>query len=179
MDYYSSTIIPYIGYLYRGSDTIYTATGFSKWGLTNGVAAGMVIRDLICGVKNPWSDMVDARRWDIKHAAAGAAMENWHTAKHFISDKIKARMAPDIKELKPGDGGLYRVNGETVGAYLDLNNKYHLVKPVCTHLGCHVLFNHTDKVYDCPCHGSQFDIDGRVIHGPASKDLCQRNDLKW
>jgi hypothetical protein len=89
MDYYSSAILPYIGYLYRGSNTIYTATGFSKWGLANGVASGLILRDMMTGVKNPWADMVDARRWDLMKQASGAAMEGWHTTKHFISDKIK------------------------------------------------------------------------------------------
>jgi Rieske Fe-S protein len=88
-------------------------------------------------------------------------------------------VAPSITTLKAGDGGLVKVGSETVGAYLDLNGKYHIVTPICTHLGCHVLFNHTDKVYDCPCHGSQYDIDGKVIHGPAVKNLCKREDLKW
>lgn len=178
MDYFSSAVLPYIGLLYRGTSSIYTGTGFSKWGLTNGVAAAMICRDLIQGVKNPWSDLVDARRWDL-HAASGAAMENWHTTKHFVGDKIKAMMAPDISTLKRGEGGLVKVKGEQVGAYLDMDGKYHLVKPICTHLGCHILWNKTDRTWDCPCHGSQFSFNGEVIHGPACKNLCKRDDLKW
>jgi Rieske Fe-S protein len=34
-----------------------------------------------------------------------------------------------------------------------------------------VAFNAGDKKIKCPCHGSQFDLDGRVIHGPASRPL--------
>jgi glycine/D-amino acid oxidase-like deaminating enzyme/nitrite reductase/ring-hydroxylating ferredoxin subunit len=179
MDYYSSAILPYIGYLYRGSDTIYTATGFSKWGLTNGVASAMIIRDLVTGVSNPYAAMVDARRWDLAKGAAGLALEGWHATKHMISDKIKARFAPDISTLKPGEGAVVKAAGEIVGAYHDKNGDYHLVTPVCTHLGCNVVFNQTDRTWDCPCHGSQFAIDGTVIHGPACKNLCKRDDLKW
>jgi Rieske Fe-S protein len=43
--------------------------------------------------------------------------------------------------------------------------------PVCTHRQCVVAFNAGDKKIKCPCHGSQFDLDGRVIHGPASRPL--------
>lgn len=186
-------------------------------GLSNGVASAMICRDLILGVKNSWFPIVDARRWSLK-AVPGAAEEGWHTAKHFISDKIKAKMAPDVSTLQRGQGGVVKIKGESVGAYLDMDGKYHLVKPVCTHLGCNIVFNQTDRTWsdaskqhgcdsvqwstldsnrlpisplyciaffllcasrDCPCHGSQFDIDGRVIHGPACKNLCKRDDLKW
>lgn len=42
---------------------------------------------------------------------------------------------------------------------------------VCTHLGC--LYNWSDQegIFICPCHGSQFDRDGRYIQGPAPRDL--------
>ena len=47
----------------------------------------------------------------------------------------------------------------------------HAVSPVCTHLGCLVAFNIAERTWDCPCHGSRFDVDGRVIEGPALQDL--------
>ena len=122
--------------------------------------------------------MLDARRWDLK-AVPGMIKENLHTAQHFFADKIKALVAPNIDSLKPGTGGLVKAKGQTVGAYLDRDGKYHVVKPVCTHLGCHLLFNQGDSVWDCPCHGSQFGIDGDVIHGPAVKALEQIKDLEW
>lgn len=56
-------------------------------------------------------------------------------------------VSSDISKLRPGEGGLCKVNGETVGAYLDSDGKYHLVKPICTHLGCEVLFNQGDKCW--------------------------------
>jgi Rieske Fe-S protein len=47
----------------------------------------------------------------------------------------------------------------------------HAVSPVCTHLGCHVKFNHAEKTWDCPCHGSRFGLDGAVLDGPAAQNL--------
>jgi cytochrome b6-f complex iron-sulfur subunit len=40
---------------------------------------------------------------------------------------------------------------------------------VCAHLGCTV--EHNDDGFACPCHGSRFDLDGKVTHGPAQKTL--------
>jgi Rieske Fe-S protein len=108
----------------------------------------MIFRDMITGVKNPWADMVDARRWDVIKTASSTIQETIHTQKHLISDKIKARFAPNIDTLKPGEGGTVKAGGEIVGAYLDKTGKYHLVTPVCTHLGCNVLFNVTDRTWE-------------------------------
>lgn len=179
MDYYSGDHIPMIGHLYRGTDSIFTATAMSKWGLANGIAAAEIITDLIEGRENPYTHMVDARRVDI-HQAKGFLLENLHTAEHFIKDKFKSAFTTrNILSLQPDEGDLVKVGLRTVGAYRDPQGVYHIVNPVCTHLGCSLLFNSGDKVWDCPCHGSQYDVDGSVIHGPAVKPLTKLTDIEW
>lgn len=42
---------------------------------------------------------------------------------------------------------------------------------VCTHLGCITRFRSDDRVIACPCHGSRFDLEGNVVHGPAPRPL--------
>jgi cytochrome b6-f complex iron-sulfur subunit len=44
-----------------------------------------------------------------------------------------------------------------------------VLSAVCTHLGCTV--NKTEQGFDCPCHGSHFDKDGKACSGPASRPL--------
>ncbi len=41
----------------------------------------------------------------------------------------------------------------------------------CTHLGCLVNYQDTEKIFLCPCHQSRFQWDGKYISGPAKKDL--------
>lgn len=42
---------------------------------------------------------------------------------------------------------------------------------VCTHQGCTVSWQASNNKFDCPCHGSQFDKDGKVLQGPATTSL--------
>lgn len=181
MDYYSGDHIPFIGYLYRGSNSIYTATGFSKWGLATGVAAADIINALIHDEANPpFLDIVDARRWDLQRQWKTVLEESMHTASHFVKDKVKAILPQkSVVALNPGDGSIVEAGSETVGAYRDEDGNLHVVRPTCTHLGCTLIFNIGDKVWDCPCHGSRFGPDGDVIHGPATRPLTRLQHLEW
>ena len=42
---------------------------------------------------------------------------------------------------------------------------------VCTHLGCITRYHADEGAIACPCHGSRFDVDGNVVHGPAPRAL--------
>mmetsp|Transcript_41366 Transcript_41366/g.88003 ORF Transcript_41366/g.88003 Transcript_41366/m.88003 type:complete len:218 (-) Transcript_41366:60-713(-) len=46
------------------------------------------------------------------------------------------------------------------------------INAVCTHLGCVVPWNPTEKKFKCPCHGSQYNAQGRVVRGPAPLSLA-------
>jgi len=150
MDYMTGDHIPYMGRLYRGCDTIYTATGFSKWGLANGVAGAELVTDLILhcnAAKNPFQHMVDARRWDLTATASTAMEESVHVAKHMIGDKLKHALTfTSHTELGLNEGGIVRNGLHTVGAFRSADGAYHVVKPVCTHLGCDLVFNNGKTV---------------------------------
>ncbi len=46
-----------------------------------------------------------------------------------------------------------------------------IFSPICPHLGCRYNYDATAKIFACPCHGSQFDHDGKHIAGPAARGL--------
>ena len=62
--------------------------------------------------------------------------------------------------------------------YIDENNIEHTVYNKCPHFKCGLVFNETEKTWDCPCHGSRFDIDGKCIEGPSNYDIIYKNSDK-
>jgi Rieske Fe-S protein len=58
-----------------------------------------------------------------------------------------------------------------LAVYRDEAGEIHACSAVCTHMKCIVAWNSTEKSWDCGCHGSRFDVDGRVLNGPAVEAL--------
>jgi glycine/D-amino acid oxidase-like deaminating enzyme/nitrite reductase/ring-hydroxylating ferredoxin subunit len=164
--------VPYVGRLSPLTEHLWTATGFRKWGMTNGTVAAMILTDRLTGKENPRADLFDSERTKPAASIKRFLTENAKTGLHFVGDRLKA--AKRLDELAAGEGGIVRAGGQTVAAYRDEHGKVHAVSPVCTHLGCHVGWNDLEKTWDCPCHGSRYDYHGRVIQGPAVKDLPKR-----
>lgn len=53
-------------------------------------------------------------------------------------------------------------------------DQFKILSPKCTHLGCRITSN-INNIFTCPCHGSQFNLDGEVLKGPAMKQLKELN----
>jgi len=77
-------------------------------------------------------------------------------------------------DLKPNTGQVINQNGEKIAVCRDETGNLTAVSAVCTHTGCTVNWNNKEKTWDCPCHGSRFDKSGKVITGPAVKDLPKK-----
>jgi glycine/D-amino acid oxidase-like deaminating enzyme/nitrite reductase/ring-hydroxylating ferredoxin subunit len=174
-DYMPVDGVPYVGRLTRRSDHVYAATGFKKWGMTNGTAAAILLADLVLGRPNPWAELFDSKRLKPLASAPKFVKENASVARHFIGDRLDRGEAAEAEELRPGEGRMLRLAGHKTAAYRDEGGRLHTLSPVCTHLGCHVTWNPAERSWDCPCHGSRFDGDGTVIQGPATRDLERRD----
>ncbi len=60
---------------------------------------------------------------------------------------------------------------EKIYVFRDRERGFAVASAVCTHLGCTVGYFQTDERFHCPCHGSVFGADGKVLHGPAPRPL--------
>jgi len=55
-------------------------------------------------------------------------------------------------------------------AHVD-NGTFVAIDATCTHMQCTVDYNALNRTFDCPCHDSTYEVDGRVIGGPAVRPL--------
>jgi glycine/D-amino acid oxidase-like deaminating enzyme/nitrite reductase/ring-hydroxylating ferredoxin subunit len=168
--------IPYVGPVTPGNDRIFTASGFRKWGMTNGVAAARIIADRLLGRENAWAETFDSNRVKPLAAAASLIKENVNVGAHFFGDRLASPDAGSLENLDPGQGGIVKVGSTKVAAFRDADGDVQAVSPICTHLYCELRFNSGDQSWDCPCHGSRYAVDGTVLEGPATRDL-ERQDL--
>ena len=159
----------YIGHDFLDAPNIYYATGDSRHGMTHGtIYAGMLISDQILGYQNRWSHTYNPARLPI--TSQDFLQENvdtgWHYLEWFTSGDVGAEDAID-----PGEGGIIQCGLAKRAVYRDENGFVHSRSAFCSHLGCVVAWNSTEKTWNCPCHGSQYDRYGRVIGGPSRSNL--------
>jgi glycine/D-amino acid oxidase-like deaminating enzyme/nitrite reductase/ring-hydroxylating ferredoxin subunit len=177
-DNFSVDRIPYVGRVRRGSEHLFAATGFSGWGMSNGVAAAVLLADLVLERENPWAALYDAKRLKPLASATSFVKENANVARRWFGDRARAATAErDLSTLAKGEGRVLRANGELAAVHRDEAGDLRAVSAVCTHLGCVIAWNPAERSWDCPCHGSRFDATGTVIQGPAVEDLRPLDDL--
>lgn len=154
--------LPYIGSVYKNDNSLLIATGFNKWGMTNGTIAGKILSDIVLNKDNQYIELFNPHRKITKDKVKNLIIYNYLNAKTYILTKVKKQYSfyHDNVEIKT-------INGKKVGIYTDKKNNKHMVYVKCPHLKCDLIFNNVDKTWDCPCHGSRFDVDGNIIFGPS------------
>ncbi|MBU8917960.1 FAD-dependent oxidoreductase [Bacillus sp. FJAT-29953] len=162
--------VPYIGPITEDRLNVLLATGFKKWGMTTGIFAGHLLRDYVLGRDNPYKDLYSPHRFNADPELKNVITTNLDVAKHLIKGKIEF-VPKDADELVAGEGCSVMFNGKRAGGYKDDNGKLFVVDTTCTHLGCECEWNHAEKTWDCPCHGSRYSFKGEVIEGPAKEGL--------
>jgi Rieske Fe-S protein len=163
----TADLLPYVGALTPRNDKVLMATGFAKWGMTNGTAAALLLTDLALGRQAMWKDLFDPNRFTPLQSARRLVQENAQVGARFVGDRLRRGSSMPIENLRPGEGEIVQHDGEKVAAYRDDQGTLHTVSARCTHLGCLVNWNNAERSWDCPCHGSRFAPDGTVLEGPA------------
>ncbi|MDF2931562.1 MAG: putative oxidoreductase [Chryseobacterium sp.] len=173
--YLSADGLPYIGKM-PGEDNIFISTGFTGNGITFGSMTSLIIPDLLEGKETELSKLLSPNRIKPVASARNILDEVVNASVHFVKDKLTADKIDELNELANGEGKIIKHNGETYAAYRDEKSAIHLLSPVCPHTGCSVRWNPSEISWDCPCHGSRFDIEGKLLNGPAMTGLKKFED---
>ncbi|MGI8846405.1 MAG: FAD-dependent oxidoreductase [Thermoleophilaceae bacterium] len=170
-------LLPYVGPLTPRSRHVLMATGFNKWGMTGGTAAAMVLTELAQGRDHEWAPLFTPTRFKPRASASTLVQENAQVGFRMIYDRATKRGDRALGDLTPGEGDIVSLGGEKVAGFRDDDGRLVAVSSRCSHLGCQVNWNAAERSWDCPCHGSRFGPDGRVLHGPAVHRL-ERKPLR-
>lgn len=163
--------LPYIGQMPLAAEGIYCATGYNGNGMMLGSVAGQILADLVSKRANKYTDLFSPSRIKPVDSFTEFVKENADVAYHFVADRFGLHETDSLKRLQPGQGKLVEVDGRKIAAYRDEGGEIYALSPVCTHAGCIVNWNSEEKSWDCPCHGARYDINGKVLTGPATRRL--------
>lgn len=147
----------------------YVATGFAGDGLTYSVISAILNTALITEGSHRWEETFKPSRFS-SSTIPTVLKKGVNTIKHLITEKLTAQFEDD-KSFPRNSGKVLKLEGELTGLYKDANGEVKAVSGLCTHMQCVLQFNDVAKTWDCGCHGSRFNTDGRVISGPATQPL--------
>jgi glycine/D-amino acid oxidase-like deaminating enzyme/nitrite reductase/ring-hydroxylating ferredoxin subunit len=161
--------VAYLGRNPMDDRNVYLITGDSGNGMTHATVGAILVRDLILGRDNPWATLYDPARKPVR-GLAEFAVEQVNTLSQY-RDWVTGGEVESVREIAAGEGALVRDGARKLAVYRDDDGGLQAVSARCTHLGCVVHWNAAERSWDCPCHGSRFDVSGAVLHGPAPTPL--------
>jgi glycine/D-amino acid oxidase-like deaminating enzyme/nitrite reductase/ring-hydroxylating ferredoxin subunit len=152
-----------------GDENIYIITGDSGNGITHGTLGGIIIRDIIKDVANPWIKVYNPSR--VTMHTADDYLRGVGNMVAQMADWLTPENIKEVHELKPGQGGIIVSGLKKVAVYRDEASHLHTYTAFCPHMGAVLQWNGDEKTFDCPMHGSRFTCHGKLINGPAISDL--------
>lgn len=172
-DYSSHDGLPFVGALPRGRGHLYLATGYGKWGLTNGVAAALSLTAQVHGHQTSWQKPI-SRRITRPSGALEIARLNAGVGARLVGDLARAELHVG---QEPAEGkGVVGHRGLVPEGRARVDGQVCSVRAVCTHLGGTLQWNDAERSWDCPLHGSRFTPEGEVLEGPATTPLRRTGD---
>ena len=172
-DYQVSDYLPIVD---RCDDFI-VISGFNKWGNTNAYVASQCVLDILNEEQTSRRELFTLKRKSLVFSKSFFS-ENFQVLKNLIESKAHtSKLAiPENHQAVS-----FQLDQHPYGIYRQ-DDQLYIVDTLCPHLGCTLKFNDHDKCWDCPCHGSQFSIQGEIIKGPANVGLhhseCLISELK-
>jgi glycine/D-amino acid oxidase-like deaminating enzyme/nitrite reductase/ring-hydroxylating ferredoxin subunit len=160
--------LPFIG---ETSTRQFAATGYSGNGMTFGTLAGMMACDRALSRQNPWAELFDVGRTKVHGGLWDYLKENADYPDYMIRDRFAGGEGKSVRSVRRGEGRILDLDGERVAVWRNPNGQATRLSPTCTHMGCQVGWNASERTWDCPCHGSRFKPTGQVLSGPAESPL--------
>lgn len=176
-DCISTDSLPFIGHYSNNNPNILLVTGFQKWGFTNSHIAAKKITDIILDKKV--DNIYSPHRVTLFKNIKSTFRMIIHSINGLILSKIFVKKY-NLNDIEIGSGKIIKYNNLNVLAYRESKNKFILLKNKCPHMGCSLIWNNADKLWECKCHGSIFDKYGKVIYGPSTQNLevIEYKDIK-
>lgn len=160
--------LPFIGKV-NGNKHLLIGTGYNTWGMTNGILAGKILSDILLDGYNEYIDLFSPSRSLNISMVGNIPLILGSSAYSFVKTKVTKN------KRWYSDNVIFETrNGRNVAIYIDENKKEHIVYNICPHMKCSLIFNEVEKTWDCPCHGSRFDLDGKCIEGPSNYDITYK-----
>ena len=161
--------LPFIGNFSIFRTNWYIISGLKKWGMTGAMVSARILCDKICKKENPYTKLFPPWRSPFFISAKKLRKD----LKYSVTGLIKGHFHLPLRSKLPekGKACILRKGFRRFGVYRDLEGKLHWVSVKCPHLGCELVWNLEEKSWDCPCHGSRFDYDGRLLDNPAQKGV--------
>jgi Rieske Fe-S protein len=176
-DYHPVDELPHVGPLTPDNDRVLVATGYSKWGMTNAVAAALALAGATLGGQLPWAAVLASWRLNELAATPAALRLNASVAAQMVAGWAAAETSgPRSGRPADGEGWVERGPSARPIAVATVDGVTHRCSAICPHLKGVVRWNDAEQSWDCPLHGSRFDVTGRLLEGPAAKDLAADTD---
>lgn len=170
--------IPYVGQYAPRLTGVYVITGFNKWGMTNAMTAASVITSLITGKDNEFAELYSPSRkmrGTFGKFLANACVNMAGILLGYLRVTFRGE-----DSLQPGEGRIVRYKGKRRAVYRDFDDALYAIGRMCPHMHCELRWNSDTRTWDCPCHGSSFDIYGNLLEPPSVKHarLCEEDSEK-
>ncbi len=159
--------MPYIGMIEKDNPDLLIGTGYNTWGMTNGTLAGLILSDMILGNNNEFINMFNPLRANKLSNISSFVTNISSSAKGYVQNKLSKN-----KTWYNDSITFKKVEGKNIAIYNDGDD--HIIYNKCPHMGCSLVFNEVEKTWDCPCHASRFDIDGKCIKGPSKYNISYK-----
>lgn len=163
--------MPSIGKLPGSEGRIYVATGFRGNGMTFGSLSAAILSDLILSGSSKYEKLFNPSRFKPTAGFTNFIKEAASVVHDIIMDKITMEHIDSLGAIRPGDAKVVRLDGASYAAYREQDGKIHLLKSTCPHAACEVRWNNAELSWDCPCHGSRFNVNGQLLNAPSTSGL--------